>query len=79
MSPLPTYTFLPWMRQGIANNIIEADNDSSVILRASVQVTLGPGGHRYRWQQPDRDNYPPGQPLRPRRHRGHREPRYRPG
>ena len=40
MSPLPTYTFLPWLRQGVANNITAADLDSSVKLRASVQVSL---------------------------------------
>ena len=40
MSPLPTYTFLPWLRQGVANNITAADLDATVKVRASVQVDL---------------------------------------
>lgn len=40
MSPLPTYTFLPWLRQGVANQITSGDLDPNVTLRASVQVTL---------------------------------------
>ncbi|MDP1786528.1 hypothetical protein [Nitrosomonas sp.] len=42
-----TYTFLPWLRQGIANNIQTADMDASVKTRASVAVSLnikGSGG-----------------------------------
>ena len=42
-----TYTFLPWLRQGIANNIQTADMDASVKTRASVTVSLnikGSGG-----------------------------------
>lgn len=42
-----TYTFLPWLRQGIANNIQSADLDASVKTRASVAVSLnikGSGG-----------------------------------
>ena len=35
-----TYTFLPWLRQGIANNIQSADLDASVKTRASVAVNL---------------------------------------
>ena len=35
-----TYTFLPWLRQGIANNIQTADMDASVKTRASVAVSL---------------------------------------
>src|SRR5215207_1943971 len=37
---LATYSFLPWLRQGIANSIIKGDHDSSVILRASIPVNL---------------------------------------
>ena len=37
---LATYTFLPWLRQGLANNIITSDKDSSVKLRASIPVKL---------------------------------------
>jgi hypothetical protein len=40
MSPLPNYTFLPWLRQGVANNITAADMDAAVKVRASVQVDL---------------------------------------
>ncbi|MEM9641838.1 MAG: hypothetical protein AAGA19_10100 [Pseudomonadota bacterium] len=37
---LGTYSFLPWLRQGIANNITAADNDPAVILRATIPVEL---------------------------------------
>ncbi|MDQ3019720.1 MAG: hypothetical protein M3R36_04000 [Bacteroidota bacterium] len=37
---LATYTFLPWLRQGIANNIIQGDNDPAVILRASIPIDI---------------------------------------
>ena len=40
MSPLGTYSFLPWLRQGLANQIQKADLDPSVILRASMTVEL---------------------------------------
>jgi len=40
MSPVPNYTFLPWLRQGVANNITAADMDAAVKMRASVQVDL---------------------------------------
>ncbi len=42
-----TYTFLPWLRQGIANEIKTADLDPTVTTRASVTVNLnlkGTGG-----------------------------------
>ncbi len=42
-----TYTFLPWLRQGIANKISSADLDPSVKTRASITVNLeakGSGG-----------------------------------
>lgn len=38
--PLATYSFLPWLREGLSNNIIQADNDSLVKLRASITVNL---------------------------------------
>lgn len=44
---IATYTFLPWLRQGIANKITAGDMDSSVKLRASIHVGLtlsGDGG-----------------------------------
>jgi hypothetical protein len=34
------YSFLPWLRQGIANNIKSLDNDNSVKLRSTVDITL---------------------------------------
>ncbi len=34
------YTFLPWLRQGLANQIKEADGDTAVKERASIDVTL---------------------------------------
>lgn len=40
MSTLGTYSFLPWLRQGLANQITSADLDPAVILRAEVQVQL---------------------------------------
>jgi hypothetical protein len=40
MSRLSTYSFLPWMRQGLAGQITSADNDTTVIDRATVGVHL---------------------------------------
>ncbi|MGJ3246520.1 MAG: hypothetical protein ACFE0I_10640 [Elainellaceae cyanobacterium] len=40
MSELGTYTFLPWLRQGIANTIDAADQDVTVKSRASVAIAL---------------------------------------
>ncbi len=42
-----TYTFLPWLRQGIANNITAADLDPNIKVRATVNVKFdiqGSGG-----------------------------------
>lgn len=38
---LGTYSFLPWLRLGIANNITAADGDTSVKIRATITVDLG--------------------------------------
>jgi hypothetical protein len=38
--PLGTYSFLPWLRQGIARRIDAADLDEDVAARASVRVDL---------------------------------------
>ncbi|MEX0328941.1 MAG: hypothetical protein AB3N07_09485 [Ruegeria sp.] len=35
-----TYSFLPWLRLGIANSITAADGDASVTLRATIPVDL---------------------------------------
>ncbi|MFO7679609.1 MAG: hypothetical protein R6X34_06115 [Chloroflexota bacterium] len=40
MSPMPTYSFLPWLRQGVANEITAVDHDPAVKVRATVQVDL---------------------------------------
>ena len=37
---LSSYSFLPWLRLGIANQVQAADNDSSVKLRAPIQLQL---------------------------------------
>ncbi len=40
MSTVATYSFLPWLRQGVANTITSADGDPAVKTRASVHVEL---------------------------------------
>ena len=40
MRPLATYSFLPWLRQGLAGKITDQDEDQSVLTRASVHVKL---------------------------------------
>ncbi|MEO1293665.1 MAG: hypothetical protein AAFV62_12705, partial [Pseudomonadota bacterium] len=35
-----TYSFLPWLRLGIANSINSADGDAGVTLRATIPVDL---------------------------------------
>jgi hypothetical protein len=40
MNPIATYSFLPWLRNGVANTISSADNDASVTLRARIHVDL---------------------------------------
>ena len=37
---LPTYSFLPWYRRGIANTITAADGDNAVKTRATTHVEL---------------------------------------
>ncbi|KYF70548.1 hypothetical protein BE11_22910 [Sorangium cellulosum] len=37
---LATYSFLPWLRQGIANKITASDHDPAVKLRATIPVAL---------------------------------------
>jgi hypothetical protein len=39
-TPIATYSFLPWLRSGLANEIAAADLDPAVRLRAAVAVTL---------------------------------------
>jgi hypothetical protein len=38
--PLAAYTFLPWLRQGLANNIATADGDAAVLGRASIDAAI---------------------------------------
>ena len=35
-----TYSFLPWLRQGVANRIASADGDTNVKLRATIHIDL---------------------------------------
>jgi len=44
--PLGTYSFLPWLRRGLANQIQSADLDASVKVRASVNVQLDLAGDK---------------------------------
>src|SRR6185436_4186013 len=37
---IASYSFLPWLRQGLSNSITQQDNDMSVELRASILVQL---------------------------------------
>jgi hypothetical protein len=37
---IATYSFLPWLRQGIANTIISGDHDPAVKTRAEISVSL---------------------------------------
>lgn len=37
---LANYSFLPWLRQGLSNSIPQNDNDTSVKLRANINVQL---------------------------------------
>jgi len=45
-TPLGGYTFLPWLRNGVANMIATADGDASVKLRATIDVQLDIDGER---------------------------------
>ena len=40
MSELPVYSFFPWLRQGLGNQITANDFDAAVKLRAAIPVTL---------------------------------------
>ena len=40
MSSIASYSFLPWLRQGVANTIASADGDPSVTSRAQVNVSV---------------------------------------
>jgi len=46
MSALGTYSFLPWLRQGLANQIATPDFDEDVKLRAAVSVELDLSGEK---------------------------------
>jgi hypothetical protein len=40
MSTIPKYSFLPWLRRGVANTISSAEGDQAVKARASIHVAL---------------------------------------
>jgi hypothetical protein len=40
MKPLATYSFLSWLRHGLANNITNSDSDPGVLIRASIPIDL---------------------------------------
>jgi hypothetical protein len=40
MKTIATYSFLPWLRQGVANTIASADGDPTVKTRAMIDVAL---------------------------------------
>jgi len=46
MKIIATYSFLPWLRQGVANTIVSGDNDPSVKTRAAINVSLQLSGDR---------------------------------
>ena len=46
-APLGAYTFLPWMRRGIANLIATPDGDASVRFRAAIDAQLEITGERH--------------------------------
>jgi len=37
---IATYSFFPWLRQGLINSVLKGDNDPMVHLRASIKVDL---------------------------------------
>ena len=41
---LAIYSFLPWLRQGVANQIDNADGDASIKLRADIDLTISAEG-----------------------------------
>src|SRR5687767_2545342 len=40
MSSVPTYSFLPWLRTGVANNITQPDHAPGVLVRATLPIDL---------------------------------------
>ena len=46
MSTLGTYSFLPWLRQGLANQIKTGIDDPAVLVRASIDVSLEARGDK---------------------------------
>jgi hypothetical protein len=40
VSQVPTYSFLPWLRTGVANSISQADGDAGVKVRATLPIDL---------------------------------------
>ncbi len=46
MTAISTYSFVPWLRQGLGNLITTADGDPLVLLRPHIEVKLGLTGNR---------------------------------
>lgn len=40
-TPLATYSFLPWLRQGLSNSITQTDGGAGVTLRPNILIDLG--------------------------------------
>ena len=70
-----SYTFLPWLRQGIARSITAADGDPAVQLRATRTVELKVTGTRLDGRTLQRPRRARRRALRPGRGDRHREPR----
>lgn len=45
-TPIATYSFLPWLRRGLANQITAADADPAVRVRALIDVELAANGDK---------------------------------
>jgi hypothetical protein len=50
----PIYSFLPWLRSGVANNIKAADGDASIKVRATMPIELTVSGARLAGGSDDR-------------------------
>ena len=73
VNPVATYSFLPWLRQGIANTITAQDLDPSVKTRATTHVELKLSGDPVgRRRGADRYGRPGHRLVWPRRHHRHR-------
>lgn len=44
MKPLANYTFLPWLRHGLANSIRNAHDNAAVVIRPSIEINVAVEG-----------------------------------